>query len=502
MTIQIPEIAEKKIAGWLEKDFNVDAMIQAINKTEADRDSGSYKVEYEGSGEKATSFEYAKDLIEQHFARIHEKDKNPKAEKNRWTELQHGANIGIPECVELFKTEIDKYIRANNLTFDYPKYYASPVDALFDETFGFGCWNLWNSAKYRESSQSSFIYGEDVYFDIGGSFIRQPFRYQSEKQVENLAHQLKRINNRAELSTAKPSLEINMHDGTRVSIFIPPLVNKPLIMFRNPIVKKTNMEEMAVQHGTIDVRAIELFRLLARLRANMLIVGAIRTGKTTFLKAFFDARQTKELVVSIENSFPELYLNTHYPDSLVSEFAVPENEMDDMFPKLLRIEHEYLIVAEMRYMEIELFLTSTERGKRGTMGTYHTSRVKDIPQQLARLVTNRFPNRSFLVEYARIAESLDVVLTMKRYSDNTIKCVAITELRLDQDTYQISAHDIMRYNEVSRQWEYKVDLSDQLIESFRGVSRDETTLFLEKLKELEQQSPLTNNVQKSAKLII
>ncbi|KNZ70337.1 type II secretion system protein E [Thermincola ferriacetica] len=413
-------------------------------------------------------------------------DTNDTRKSQEWLDYQHNAIIGVPRAVRFFKDEITEYLRRHNLlNAGYPKHYHSLTHAVYHELYGLGPLAVWYD---HPSSQAAHIIGTKIYFETGGRLVRQPVEFSSIDRVYELVRSLVLKDPRTQINEYNPHVEIDMVDGTRVTMFIPPLSRQVSITFRRFVVDRYTLEDQAAL-GTIPAEAVPFFRALARTRPNTLIVGPVKSGKSTMLKTFYIEREHDQKVVCVEKH-SELKLSECCPDRPLDELVATEAELLRLFPAILRTDFVYLIVGELRSVEAELSMQGCERGSTGLLCTYHTKHPHNIPGQLARLILDSFPNRRYEAELIRAADNIDIVVVMDQLPDKSKRVESVVELRLDPVTLQVSTHEIMRYDGQDKTWRYRFDLSDRLLAVLRKNDPRWAAELVKSLKALEQQSPI------------
>src|SRR5690606_2964674 len=132
--------------------------------------------------------------------------------------------------------------------------------------------------------------------------------------------------------------------GTRVTLTIPPRTLIPTIVFRRFVVNKFSFEEQA-KKKTIAEQDIPLFRILAKARLNVIIAGHVESGKSTMLKTMY-AERPKDLVSLLIEEHPESFLKRDFPDRLVHEFSIKDQEIEKTLRTILRFDHDYVIMQE------------------------------------------------------------------------------------------------------------------------------------------------------------
>ncbi len=429
------------------------------------------------------------DTVYKHFEQVYDKNNDSKKAMER-LRLQHEAIIGNPKAVKVIKDEILDFIRANNfLNTVFPQCYKDLADAVFHEVYGWGpLARWWDLSK----SQSALVLNTQIFYDG----VLQEEKFSSPERVWELIHALTLKDARARVNQNNPDLEVEMFDGTRVSISIPPRGHEYEITFRKFILDDFSLDNL-VNLGTIPEEALPLFQGLARSLPNTLIVGSVRSGKSHSLKAFVHERFREKIytVVSVEKHF-ELALRKMLPYAPIIEKQAVDEELHEIFPTILRKDLDFGIMGEIRSVEAECAMLLCERGTRGFLGTFHIKYPHNIPGSWARLIMDKFPNRNYAAEVMRVAENIDIVIVQDELTDRSKKRVtSVVELSLNPFTLQVSTHEIMRYDFDKEQWTYKYDLSKQLLHDMKVASPVSTENMVNTLKTLAQQKPIIGENQ-------
>ncbi|MCL4439219.1 MAG: Flp pilus assembly complex ATPase component TadA [Firmicutes bacterium] len=431
-----------------------------------------------------------------HFEHIYDKKTDSQKSLER-LELQHRAIIGDPKAVKVFKDEILDFIRANNLSNTvFPTCYPDLQTAVFQEVYGWGPLAQWWDFH---NSQSALVLGSQIFYDG----VLQKERFSSDERVWELIHSLCLKDATSRINTNQPDLEVEMYDGTRVSISVPPRGHEYEITFRKFILEDFSLDNL-VNLGTIPEEALPVFQGLARGLPNTLIVGPVRSGKSHTLKAFVHERfkERSYTVVSLETHF-ELALRKMLPCEPIIEKQAEEGELHKIFKTVLRKDLDFGIMGEIRSVEAECAMLLSERGTRGFLGTFHITHPHNIPGSWARLIMDKFPNRSYAAEVMRVADNIDIVIVQDELAERTKKRVkSVVELRFDPFSLKVSTHEIMRYSYQDDDWTYKYDFSEQLIADMMAASPVSAENMVNTLKSLERQKPLTGGNNTVAREIL
>ncbi|MBV8463221.1 MAG: Flp pilus assembly complex ATPase component TadA, partial [Acidimicrobiales bacterium] len=134
-----------------------------------------------------------------------------------------------------------------------------------------------------------------------------------------------------------------------------------------------------VDLGTMDDELASFLEAAVRARKNIVIAGAMNSGKTTLLRALAAEIPARERLVTVEQAF-ELGLDgdeARHPDVVALE-ARPANlegeglvSVSDLVRRALRMNADRVIVGEVLGDEILPMLNAMSQGRSGSMCTIH-----------------------------------------------------------------------------------------------------------------------------------
>jgi pilus assembly protein CpaF len=414
-------------------------------------------------------------------------------EKLDQLQFQHEAIIGVPQSVQYMKDRIKDYVLKRGLSkTDFPSYYSDLTDAIFHERYGLGPLSTWYRYPKSEAAQ---VIGTNIYYSLAEGKKLQKEQFDSLDRVYDICNALTMKNATARLNESNPHLEIDMYDGTRVTIDIPPRTQVPVITFRRFVVSEFTLEYQS-SRSTIPAEAIPVLRAIARTRANIIISGPVRSAKSSFLKTLYAERNEEDTAIVIEKIF-ELYLRRDFPKRPIIEYqASNEKELDEIFAGTLRHDGTYWIIGEIRSIEADLYLRGCERGSSGCLGTHHSTYAENVPGLIARHVVDAYPGRNYRQELIRAAQEIDYVITMEELRDGVRKLTSINEVCLDPYTHEVSTVTIMEFNADSDDWFYHDHVSDKLFKKMKKYSLKHATIFQNTLGDLAKSKPITGQVKK------
>lgn len=433
--------------------------------------------------------------VKDHFEKIYQSDTLTDDEKQARQGIEHNAILGDKESEKILIPEINTFLRENNyLGVRYPDFFDSLAHCIYHEIYGFGVFYKWD--KFPDSPSAKII-GKELWFKIDGVFVKQAEELRDDDHINEILRALEVANRGFKINESNPRAEIEMKNGTRVTISVPPASLLPTIVFRRFIVRNFSFEEQA-RRGTIAQEDVDFFKVMARLYLNTVIAGLVESGKSTMLKTFYGARDPEKVAICIEGS-PETYLKRDFPDRLVHDFYTL-GDIEGTIRLALRVDHDFIIFQEVRGIEAEGAIKGTERGSRGLLMSYHITDPSNTPEQLAGHIIDEYPNRRLSNEIRRISKQLDIGITMATFKGNKKKMTSVYEICYDRKTDRAWINYLMKYNSKHDVWEYNSEVSDGLQQKMKEYDEEKTIYFLEHLRKQSLKSPMTGQTTEEIKI--
>lgn len=464
----------------LTKPFDINDYLQehaVITNVEAQREEETSSV---------YTFEGVIAIVHDELKKIYDDTKLTDDELAKRQELEHNGTIGDERAKNILISEIETILREKNLLgVQFPEFYGSLANGIFQEIYRFGSFYKWE--LYPESPSAKIV-GNEIWFKIGGKFVKQEEELK-DNQIEEIIRLLQIGNSSFKVNEANPQDEIVLNNGVRIKVMIPPLANVPTIVFRRFIVQNFSFQRQA-SFNTIPIEDVPFYETMANLYLNTIIAGQVESGKSTMLKTIYGARDKDKVAVLIETS-PESFLKRDFPDRLVHELYTDKSgNIHEIMRSVLRIDHDYVIVQEVRGIEAEGAISATERGTRGTLMTYHITDPVRTPEQLAQHITDEFPNRNIVNEVRRIALQLDIGITMATMENNEKKVTSVYELCYDFETDQAWINYLIKYDKHKNEWHYNANISDGLKARIFEYNPDLAEKFIRHLERRSKEFPL------------
>ena len=189
--------------------------------------------------------------------------------------------------------------------------------------------------------------------------------------------------------TSHPELDLRLPDGSRLSALMS-VVSRPAVSIRRHRYVDLSLDDLE-ELGTVDEFLHSLLAATVRSRKNIVVGGAMNSGKTTLVRALAAEIPSRERIVTIEQAF-ELGLDgmtKRHPDlvALEARNANAEGEggvtMARLVRRALRMNADRVIVGEVLGDEILPMLNAMSQGRSGSMCTIHSDSSAGVFRRLA-----------------------------------------------------------------------------------------------------------------------
>ena len=242
--------------------------------------------------------------------------------------------------------------------------------------------------------------------------VREPVFADEDEMVRYIAHLATTHGQTGRrFDQSAPLLDLRLRTGERVFAAMA-VCGTPFLTVRCHRHRSIRLDDL-VRTGSLSQQAADFLAAAVRPPApsNVLVCGALSSGKTTLLRALLAEIGTSEVVCTLEQTF-ELFLDQSHPLTFAAETREANSDgsgeitMDELAKRSLRSGADRVIVGELRGSEATTFLSACGTGSDGSMATIHASSTR---QALARLVRYCLATMGAGVQSALIQEAAEVI---------------------------------------------------------------------------------------------
>ncbi|WP_128891685.1 CpaF family protein [Erythrobacter sp. HKB08] len=363
-------------------------------------------------------------------------------------------NLGALETMprDQIRTEITDIIgeilASNNEALNRTEREALVEDVL-DELLGLG---PLEPLLQDESITDILVNGPDtVFVERYGLLERVPTRFQDDKHLMRIIQKIVSAVGRR-VDESSPFVDARLADGSRVNAIVAPLaVDGSLLSIRKFAKKRINIEKLIELDSVPEVMA-QVMEAVVRSRKNVLISGGTGSGKTTLLNAMSSFIDTRERIVTIEDS-AELQLQQEHvarletrPPNIEGKGEVTQR---DLVKNALRMRPDRIIVGEVRAGEAFDMLQAMNTGHDGSMTTVHANTPRDALSRLEQMIGMSGIDISDRSSRAQIASAINVVVQVGRLSDGRRKVLSLSEIT-GMESNTITMQEIYRFHVTGR----------------------------------------------------
>lgn len=227
-------------------------------------------------------------------------------------------------------------------------------------------------------------------FADGSKRLMQPIADSDDELVDLIRSAASRFGlSERRFDLARPELDLRLPDGSRLSALMA-VTARPAISIRRHRFADLSLSDLATLE-TLDEGLVEFLSAAVRARKNIVVSGAMNSGKTTLLRALAGEISPRERIVTIEQAF-ELGLESapdRHPDMVALE-ARPANvegvglvSVADLVRRSLRMNADRVIVGEVLGDEILPMLNAMSQGRSGSMCTIHADSSAGVFRRIA-----------------------------------------------------------------------------------------------------------------------
>jgi pilus assembly protein CpaF len=247
---------------------------------------------------------------------------------------------------------------------------------------------------------------------------------------------------------ARPEVDLRLPDGSRLSALMA-VTARPAVSVRRHRYSDLSLADL-VEFGTLTPDLASLLAAAVRARKNIVVSGAMNSGKTTLLRALAAEIPARERLVTIEQAL-ELGLDSaadRHPDIVALE-ARPANvegagliSVADLVRRALRMNADRVIVGEVLGDEVLPMLNAMSQGRSGSMCTIHADSSAGVFRRIASYAVQAPEHLPLEATNLLIAGALHLIV------------------HLDSEVYDSNDQPYQPHRSLQPQWAYPPDSPD------------------------------------------
>jgi pilus assembly protein CpaF len=405
---QFPPLESLPFPGESSGGSSPDAMQRLANRQDASGEAGSSKQE----GFDASVHKIKEQVLPRLLERI-----DPEA----------AATLSKDELAEEFRPIIGEVLAELKITLNRREQFALEK-VLVDELLGLGpLEELLNDPTITDI----MVNGPDqTYIEKKGKLEIAPITFRDEEHLFQIAQRIvSKVGRRVDQTT--PLADARLMDGSRVNVIVPPLsLRGTAISIRKFSAKPITLDMMA-KGGSMSDKMATALKIAGASRFNIVISGGTGSGKTTMLNALSKLIDPGERVITIEDAAELRLQQPHWlpletrPANLEGKGAI---SIRDLVVNALRMRPDRIILGEIRGSECFDMLAAMNTGHDGSMCTLHSNSPREALARMENMVMMsdiKVPKEAIS---RQIADSVDMIIQVKRLRDGSRRVTNITEV--------------------------------------------------------------------------
>lgn len=337
------------------------------------------------------------------------------------------ATLGKDELAEEFRPIIGEVLAELKLTLNRREQFALEK-VLVDELLGLG--PLEELLADADVTDIMVNGPEQTYVERKGRLELAHIQFRDEEHLFQVAQRIvNSVGRRVDQTT--PLADARLKDGSRVNVIVPPLSLRGTALSIRKFSAKPITLDMMANGGSMSNDMATLLKIAGASRFNIVISGGTGSGKTTMLNALSKMIDPGERVLTIEDA-AELRLQQPHWLPLETRPANLEGQGEisirDLVKNALRMRPDRIILGEIRGSECFDMLAAMNTGHDGSMCTLHSNSPREALARMENMVMMsdiKVPKEAIS---RQIADSVDMVIQVKRLRDGSRRVTNITEV--------------------------------------------------------------------------
>ncbi|MBA4164437.1 MAG: flagellar protein FlaI [Erythrobacter sp.] len=337
------------------------------------------------------------------------------------------ASLTKDELSEEFRPIIMEVLAELKVTLNRREQFALEK-VLIDELLGFG--PLEELLNDPDISDIMVNGPQQTYVEKKGKLQLAPIQFRDEQHLFQIAQRIvNQVGRRVDQTT--PLADARLKDGSRVNVIVPPLSLRGTAISIRKFSEKPITIDMLRDFGSMSDKMATALKIAGACRMNVVISGGTGSGKTTMLNALSKMIDPGERVLTIEDAAELRLQQPHWlpletrPPNLEGQGAIT---IGDLVKNALRMRPDRIILGEIRGAECFDLLAAMNTGHDGSMCTLHANSPRECLGRMENMILMgdiKIPKEAIS---RQIAESVDLIVQVKRLRDGSRRTTNITEV--------------------------------------------------------------------------
>ncbi|MGZ8335260.1 MAG: CpaF family protein [Allosphingosinicella sp.] len=337
------------------------------------------------------------------------------------------ATLSKDELAEEFRPIIGEVLAELKINLNRREQFALEK-VLVDELLGLG--PLEELLADAEVSDIMVNGPNQTYVERKGKLELAQIQFRDEEHLLQIAQRIvNKVGRRVDQTT--PLADARLQDGSRVNVIIPPLSLRGTAISIRKFSEKPITVDMMKTWGSMSDKMATVLKIAGASRMNIVISGGTGSGKTTMLNAMSKLIDPGERVITIEDAAELRLQQPHWlpletrPPNLEGQGAI---SIGDLVINALRMRPDRIILGEIRGRECFDLLAAMNTGHDGSMATLHSNSPRECLARMENMVMMsdiKVPKEAIS---RQIADSVDLIVQVKRLRDGTRRTTNITEV--------------------------------------------------------------------------
>ena len=340
------------------------------------------------------------------------------------TEKLINCSKGDYDSKEYVKSLIRQYLFEENMTDE------KLVDTIFAEKWGLGILEKYDLPDVDEI----MVHGTKILIQNKGKIFEVEEKFKDYNEVIAVMRRVLEFDRTKDLNIKNAVISARRKDGARIQAVIEPVGKMPYLNIRKFDSFLPTTENM-LNTGTLIQEEIDILKTLVKGRANIVVIGEMGSGKTTFLKwlvqFFSDDLIVGTLETTFEFNFDKLYPNKNF---IQLEERLPDYPLSDLFTAMLRQNVDVILVGECRSYEVNELIKAMSRGHSGSLGSAHSMGALEVVDDFADMVLESGKAVDLKALKYRIARAIDIVVKFRKLPSRKRTLAGIYEIVSDENT--------------------------------------------------------------------